>query len=322
MDKKILFITESNFNGKYDRDFKNSRTEIAWMIALNADHMSINSIDIIGKFKLYDLIILIIPKDIDKIYNNDKLEKNIKIMLKENGKFTAMQEGPRWYFQDYSIEKQNKYYSMLLSCDFLLCHNDADVYYYSGITNKPTYILQSLMIEDTIGKLENKERKNVIIGGNHVSWYGGFDSTIVANEFECDNYAPIMGRMKDEEVLLKNINHIKYKTWTDWIIKLNEFKYAVHLMPTHAAGTFALNTAYLGIPTIGYYGLDTQQMLHPSLTVELGDIIMARKFASELKNDKEFYEYCSNESKHMYSMFYTEDVFVKQFEKILEMEKI
>ena len=39
------------------------------------------------------------------------------------------------------------------------------------------------------------------------------------------------------------------------------------MMRTHAAGTFALNCSYLGIPCIGYKGLDTQSTLHPDLSL-------------------------------------------------------
>ena len=43
-------------------------------------------------------------------------------------------------------------------------------------------------------------------------------------------------------------------------------------MRTHAAGTFALNCAYLGIPCIGYSGLDTQRLCHPDLSIKMADI--------------------------------------------------
>ena len=71
-------------------------------------------------------------------------------------------------------------------------------------------------------------------------------------------------------------------------------------MPTWAAGTFTLNCAYHGIPCIGYKGLDTQEQLHPSLSVDYGDLYMARKLASKLYNDDDFYEKCAKECKLNY----------------------
>ena len=42
-------------------------------------------------------------------------------------------------------------------------------------------------------------------------------------------------------------------------------------------------------PCIGYYGLDTQENLHPSTTVNIGDIAYAKDIALRLKNDHKFY---------------------------------
>jgi len=320
MDKKILFVSESGFIGKLPRNFTNTRTEIAWQIALNADHCSFGG----GHGDSYDLIILIIPKDISKIHNFYDLLYSLEPMLKENnGKLAIMQEGPNWYFQDYSVNDQFKYYTILSQADFLLCHNDADVKYYAGLTGKPSYVFQSLMIEDTVKDI-NKDikRDGVMIGGNFVSWYGGFDSYVVSNEFDCKKYVPRMGRATYEERSIEDLNILPYTHWTDWIKNLNKVKYSVHLMRTHAAGTFFLNTAYLGIPSIGYYGLDTAQILHPSLCVDVGDITRARVLANRLKEDEKFYKHCSTECKMMYEMFYTEEVFIRQFKKILINEGI
>ena len=85
-------------------------------------------------------------------------------------------------------------------------------------------------------------------------------------------------------------------------------------MRTHAAGTFALNCAYLSIPCIGYEGLDTQMICHPDCTIELGNIPKAKQIAKKLRKDEEFYLYCSNMAKARYEQFYQEDKFLKQFD--------
>jgi hypothetical protein len=80
-------------------------------------------------------------------------------------------------------------------------------------------------------------------------------------------------------------------------------------MRTHAAGTFALNCSYLGIPCVGYKGLDTQRLLHPLLSVNDGDLGKARTLLSKLENDKEFYTLCSNSTKELYQKLYHESNF-------------
>jgi hypothetical protein len=89
-------------------------------------------------------------------------------------------------------------------------------------------------------------------------------------------------------------------------------------MRTHAAGTFALNCAYLGIPCIGYKGLDTQEICHPSLSIELGDLVEGRKIINTLYNDADFYLECSNQALKNYKQYYHENIFNSTFKKQLE----
>ena len=116
-----------------------------------------------------------------------------------------------------------------------------------------------------------------------------------------------MGRRQPGEEQL--ITHLPYMNWKQWIHTLNKFKYGVHLMRTHAAGTFALNCAYLGIPCIGYRGLDTQEVCHPDLSVDVGDLIAARHIAHKLRTDRSFYELCSINAINAYKNYYTEESF-------------
>jgi hypothetical protein len=315
---KIAFFTEGGYTGKHDRNNTNARTDVAWMIALDATHISLNNLPTLVHKEHIDLGIVILPKkNVNVLMQYDiiaELKKHCK-------KVTIMQEGPNWYWQDYTMEEQIWYYNTLTDADFLLCHNESDVNYYKGLTGKNTYVMPSLMIEDTIDSLPKVERDGAMIGGNMTSWYGGFDSMVVANEFETEIFAPSMGRMNDREHEL-DINHLPYMNWTNWIRSLSRKKYGVHLMRTHAAGTFALNCAYLGIPCIGYKGLDTQEYLHPNTTVELGDLDSAKKIAQRLKTDKEFYESCSNIAKKTYKDQYHEENYVKQMNNIFIIEGI
>jgi hypothetical protein len=197
-----------------------------------------------------------------------------------------MQEGPFWYFQDYEVSEQVNYYNNLVASDIILCHNESDKKYFEGMmSNKTIKVLPSLMIEDPIKKIFPKEeRSGIMIGGNLVSWYGGFDSWRISKFFTEEIYAPSMGRSQKQEEAL-GINKLPYLLWSAFITELSKRKIGVHLMRTHAAGTFALNCSFLGIPCIGYKGLDTQRILHPHLSVDDGDLISARKKLDKLWND-------------------------------------
>ena len=109
--------------------------------------------------------------------------------------------------------------------------------------------------------------------------------------------------------------------WNEWIQALANFNVGIHLMRTHAAGTFALNCAYLGIPCIGYKGLDTQETLHTELTVNVGDIDKANELSIKLRDDKSFYNHCSTSSKELYQIYYTEEKWLQNWNTIYEQIK-
>lgn len=305
---KVAFFTEMSFTGKIPRNHDNMRTEFAWMCALNAEHYNIytaiESCTNLNATQFIDLGIVILPKNVK--------EFDITVLYTVCKKVAVMQEGPNWYWQDYDLQRQIWYCNTLASVNIIFTHNEIDRKYYQGLIGGNVKVLPSLMIEDAIGNLESVERDGVIIGGNFVSWYGGIDSYIVASEFGFSKvHAPSMGRRQPlEEQMLE---HLPYMNWTSWIQALNKFKYGVHLMRTHAAGTFALNCAYLGIPCIGYKGLDTQEICHPDLSVDMGDLTAAKQLVEKLRKDEEFYLYCSNICKELYKTHYSEESFLKKF---------
>jgi hypothetical protein len=317
---KIAFFTEGNYTGKVERSNTNMRTDSAWICALDATHHNLlHPQTDPNKKHVYDLGIIILPK---KNINHLMMSDIIGGLRFSCKKLAIMQEGPNWNWQDYKMEEQIWYFNTLCESDFLLCHNQSDVNYYKGLTGKNTYVMPSLMIEDTINSsaLCGDRKDVVMIGGNMTSWYGGFDSMIVANEFECDITAPSMGRKIPREEEL-DISHLPYMDWTNWVKTLSTVKYGVHLMRTHAAGTFALNCSFLGIPCIGYKGLDTQEKLHPSLTVPIGDLVYAKSLALELKNNPIFYKRCSAEVKLNY-VKYNEENYKKTMNTIFIKEGI
>ena len=302
---KIAWFTEGGWKGKVPRNFEGMRNDSAWMCVLDATHFPINQIPTNEKF---DLGIVTIPKKNIDVLSKYPLIENLR---KCCDKIAYMQEGPHWHFQDYPLDQQIWFYNVLMEMDFLYVHNKSDKKYYKGLVNKECRLMPTLMIEDLIKDLPQVERNNIMIGGNFCSWYGGFDSYIVAQELECETYVPTMGRKIEGEEQMYNLNHLQYMSWALWIKTLNQFKYGIHLMRTHAAGTFALNCAYLGIPCIGYTGLDTQEICHPDLTINLGDLENAKRLLILLEKDKEFYDKCSQISKINYKKYFHEDIFNK-----------
>jgi hypothetical protein len=275
----IAFFTEMGFVGKIPRNHPNMRTEFAWMCSLNADHYNLGQ----TPQKHYDLGIVITPKNKPNIVDIDRLRQFCD-------KIAMMQEGPFWYFQDYPLENQIHYYNNLVSADIIYVHNEQDKKYYKGLTNhKDIRVLQSLMIDDSIGEIHTENRSGIMIGGNMVSWYGGFDSFMLASSVTDKIYSPKMGRAIDGETEL-GITQLPYLQWNGWITELSKRKLGIHMMRTHAAGTFAMNCSYLGIPCVGYDGLDTQRILHPNLSVGDGDLETARKLVKKLWNDLDFYK--------------------------------
>jgi hypothetical protein len=223
-----------------------------------------------------------------------------------------MQEGPHWYFQDYQIDKQFHYYNTLMDADWMYCHNESDVKYYKGLGCKDVRIMRSLMIPE--GLVSRSEWSDgTIIGGNMVSWYGGFDSYMIAREIGNPIWAPSMGRKQPQEDAIQDISYMAYMNWREWITALSQFNIGIHLMRTHAAGTFAMNCSFHSIPCIGYRGLDSQEILHPNTTVEVGDLESAKEIALKLKNDEEFYKGCSEETQYRFNEFYTEEKWLENW---------
>ena len=110
------------------------------------------------------------------------------------------------------------------------------------------------------------------------------------------------------------INCLPRMSWFEWMKQLSTFKYAVHLMPTVAAGTFALNCAYFGIPCIGNQLVDTQQVCFPLTSVAIHDIDRARQLVQRLHSDSEFYQQVSQQAKHNYNTHFSKHQFLQKMQ--------
>ena len=184
--------------------------------------------------------------------------------------------------------------------------------YYKGLGCKDVRVMRSLMIPEGL-KPRSELGSGTIIGGNFVSWYGGFDSYVVAREIDDTISAPSMGRKQEQESMIDDITYLPYMSWREWIDNLSQYNIGIHLMRTHAAGTFAMNCAFHGIPCIGYRGLDTQELLHSNTMVDVGDLHEAKKIVVRLKEDTYFYKECSEIAKSGFEKYYTEEKWKESF---------
>jgi hypothetical protein len=326
---KIAFITEGGFIGKIQRDNPNMKLDLAWQSILQSDHYPFNQYK---QIEGYDFIFIIWPKA-DVYLNSEGIkisntprrnnaivfelaESIIKELKSKNNKVGFIQEGPVWFSNDYDLNFQIYHHNIIQDSDFILCHNSKDSNYYKGITNKHVIVFNSIMVTDSIKNINSTKEDKTIIGGNFSNWYGGFNSFLVAKNYDNPIWCPSMHNKQPGEEQL--INHFPYMSWLDWMNELSKFKYAVHLMPTAAAGTFSLNCAYFGIPCIGNKDLDTQINCFPDLSIDVNDINKANSLAKKLKEDKDFYNHCSEFSKRSASNNYDETKWLEEINKTLK----
>jgi len=258
--------------------------------------------------ELYDLGIIIIPK------NNPNVDLSKYKLFCKN--VAVMQEGPHWYFQDYSVEDQIHYINTLRTADWVYCHNESDKKYYQGLGLEDVRVMRSMMIPEGIESQSGSlYKEGILLGGNFVSWYGGMDSYLVASEVNEQKYGVSMGRKQEQEDLIDDIKYLPYMSWREWINHIGQYKVGVHMMRTHAAGTFSMNMSFHGTPVIGYKGLDTQDLLHPQTTVEVGDLVGARNIMKKLYENQDFYDECSEQTKELFNKHYSEEAWMEHWEK-------
>ena len=323
---KVAFLSETQYVGKWPVDFPNARTEVAWQIALDADHYNIHLFGSSKNLVDYDVVFIIFPKGktflssegsrlVDGVNPvSELLTQPIVEKLKERGnkKVYYIQEGPHWWWNDYEIVDQINFYNFLSQTDGIFAHNTSDVSYYKGMfKGKKVEVIHSLMIEDMIKDIQPQTESKVLIGGNFARWYGGFESYIVASGFSVPIWTQDSHAKREYEGSLENLNHFPRMVWVDWMKEVSKFKYGVHLMPTVAAGTFSLNCSYFGIPVIGNEKVDTQQLLQPNLSVDVSNIETAVVMVEMLK-DPTFYEKRSEEARDNYHTLYTKEVWLKE----------
>jgi hypothetical protein len=324
----IAFLTEIGYDGKFPPDHPNARTEVAWMVSLNAIHYNIWNYNSVNG---YDVVFVIIPKgDLNlNIFGSELVKKEnvisslltsnfVEVLKSNNKKVCFVQEGPTNLVNDYTLVDQFNYYNQLQNFDIIFAHNKSDTKWYRGLfPNKQIETIPSLMIENLISGISWKPENKVMIGGNFCRWYGGFQSYIVASELNAEMWIQTSHATRDGENQIEDLKVLPRVSWMDWIKTLSSFKYGVNMMPTVAAGTFSLNCAYFGIPCIGNKKLDTQNICHPNLSVDVEDVESAVKLAQRLYSDREFYNECSTIAKNNYNEHWSITKFIENIKKSL-----
>ncbi len=304
----IAFFSEGGYTGKVSRDNPNMRTDQAWVCALDATHYPVNQLP----QDRFEVGIVIIPKEKNREFlaNQDyPLIKNIKAIC---DKVLIMQESTHWDWQDESFNSMVWYYNQLIEADAILCHNDIDIPYFKGITNKPAFHFPTLMIEDTIQTADQEDK--VFVAGNWHTTYRGFDAWIIGQEFDLPMVGFKSGKFKQGEEQ-NGINYLPWMEWSQFMYELSKCKYGIQCYQA-SAGQFPLNCAYLGIPCIGYDDINTQRDLFPSLSVKRGDIVSARRLVNQLQTDKNWYKENVKIAKFNYNQWYKEEKFLKQWKTI------
>ena len=306
---QIAFFTEGGYSGKVSRNIP-MRTDQAWVCALNAIHHCIFKLNEVNQ--KYDIGVVIIPKEKNREHLVKQQYPLIDNIRNYCDKVIIMQEGCHWDWMEDPVDTMVWFYNQLLKADLLLCHNDADVKYYQGITDIKSFILPTLMIEDTVKTAPQEDR--VFVAGNWHLTYRGFDAWVISNEFDMPKYGFKAGKYKEGEDI-NGINYLPWMQWDQFMLELSKCKYGIQTYQS-SAGQFPLNCAYLGIPCIGYDDINTQKDLFPNLSVKRGDIVAARKLAHKIQIDKEFYNTVSIKAKESYNELYKEDKFLEQWKII------
>ena len=166
---KVVFFSESGIVGKVDRKHPNARNDIAWSIMMDADWCPYG----VKPSGNYDLGVVTIPKT--------KPNFDLDSFRTYCYKIVVMQEGPHWYFQDYSVEQQFQFIENLRKADWVWCHNKSDVSYYEGLGCEDVRVMRTLMLPEGLDSAQHSsDKEGIILGGNFTSWYSGLDSYLIA----------------------------------------------------------------------------------------------------------------------------------------------
>ena len=77
-----------------------------------------------------------------------------------------------------------------------------------------------------------------------------------------------------------------------------------------------MNCGFHGIPcNFRYKGLDTQELIHPKLSVDIGDLPNIKSLIRKLNEDEVFYNEMSKRHQKRFLKYYSEDSWLKHWRK-------
>jgi hypothetical protein len=89
---------------------------------------------------------------------------------------------------------------MLSSVDAIYAHNQHDMSFYKGLVpGQEVRVINTLMIETLIQDIQPVSQDKVLIGGNFSRWYNGFQSYLVASEFDLPIWVQDSHSKRDNE---------------------------------------------------------------------------------------------------------------------------
>ena len=202
---KIGFFSEAGYQGGVPRNHPNMRTDVAWVCALGAEHIPLPLIREVKK-DTFDVGIVIIPKNKQVVQQFNMMEE-LKRVCK---KICIMQESTYSYWQDDEIGTQVWYYNCLFEADLILCHNDVDLKYYRGLTQKRCELLQSVMITDNLdGNDIGNDPLNVEIIDGPETRYKKVIMESLVDEYSCNKESEILQIKKINKREIFEVNCIK-----------------------------------------------------------------------------------------------------------------
>ena len=142
----IGFFTEQGYEGKIDREHSiNLRTDSSWISAIDATHHPLTKLSKLPD-DLYDVGIMIIPKDRRELLNRPILEHYKRVCKK----VTVMQESYYNYWQDSPIDEQIWYFNFLVEMDMIFIPNFNNDYGKKLILNNEEKFISLMLMSGQI----------------------------------------------------------------------------------------------------------------------------------------------------------------------------
>ena len=322
----IKYVTsEMGFEGKFSKDYPYMRVFETQIYFLDAQHIPLSNILQDNKVYSGDLWWNIGKGGFDKpyisfVYNN--FHNTVDLLKEKFDNVYIYQDGEIGWWNQVDVRLQVWWFNQLNSSDKIFVPNETDVNFYRGLfPNKRIGVMRSVMTDEGLNKSMFVEREDkAIISGPCTYEYNGFPQILLASNLDIPIDIPPMGEDRmplDSRDMAENmgVNYLEYMTWIEWMYNLSRYSYGFMLMNATAAGSFALNCAYHGIPCVGDKKADTQRILFPELSVDTFEIGNALDIVNKLKKDRTFYRDISQKAIEIYNEEFSQEKYLEILNK-------